>query len=65
MGYSGFVDSHGHPRGVLIAEVSLFQTFVLIFVSKAVSGNSAMIYQMITQVISNNFNIIKAMFLGF
>ena len=65
MGYSGFVDSHGHPGGVLIAEVSLFQTFVLIFVSKAVSGNSAMIYQMITQVISNNFNIIKAMFLGF
>ena len=65
MGSSASVDPHGNPGGILIAKVSLFQTFVLIFVSKAVSGNSAMIYQMITQVISNNFNIIKAMFLGF
>ena len=46
MGSSSSVDSHGHPGGVLIAEISLFQIFVLIFESKAASGNSVMIFKM-------------------
>ena len=35
MGSSGSKDPHGHPGGVLIAEVSLSQTFVLIFCVKS------------------------------
>ena len=65
MGSFGSLDPHGHPGGVLIAEISLFQTFVLIFESKAASGNSVMIFKMSLGAPLFNLSAKSCKFLGF
>ena len=65
MGSSGSVDPYGHPGGVLIAVKSLFETLFGFFDPKGASGNSVIIFKMISGVILFNYNVKSCILMRF
>ena len=64
-GFSGSLEPHGYPGVVLIAEISSLQTFVLIYESKAASGNPVMILKINLSDLFFDSNVKSCIFLGF
>ena len=65
MGLSGSLDLYGHPGGVLIAVKSLFETLFGFFDPKGASGNSVIIFKMISGNILFNYDVKSCIFMGF